>query len=48
MIDEWEKDYKAMQVNMFYNESSIPFNELINRISILKDRINQLNFEWKN
>lgn len=48
MIGEWEKDYKAMQVSMFYNESSIPFNELINRISILKDRINQLNFEWKN
>ncbi|MDP3912172.1 MAG: nucleotidyl transferase AbiEii/AbiGii toxin family protein [Bacteroidota bacterium] len=41
VIEEWEKDYKIMQVNMFYNPS-LPFNELMDRIKELNLRINKL------
>jgi hypothetical protein len=41
IIGEWEKDYKIMQVNMFYNPS-LPFNELMDRIKELNLRINRL------
>jgi len=41
VIGEWEKDYKIMQDNMFYNPS-LPFNVLMDRIKVLNQRINKL------
>lgn len=37
----WEKDYKSMRDNMIYGES-LPFNELISRISELETRIHNI------
>ena len=39
IIGEWEKDYVAMQQSMLYNPS-LPFDKLIERIKILKERVN--------
>ncbi|MCA1760640.1 MAG: nucleotidyl transferase AbiEii/AbiGii toxin family protein, partial [Bacteroidales bacterium] len=44
VIGEWKKDYKIMQVNMFYNPS-LPFNELMDRMKELNNRINSLTNE---
>lgn len=41
IIGEWEKDYVAMQESMLY-KPSLPFDKLIDRLYILKARINQL------
>jgi predicted nucleotidyltransferase component of viral defense system len=41
IIGAWEKDYQAMQESMLYNPS-LPFNKLIDRMSELKTRINNL------
>jgi predicted nucleotidyltransferase component of viral defense system len=41
VIDAWEKDYQAMQESMLYNPS-LPFDKLIERITELKVRINNL------
>ena len=41
IIDEWKKDYVAMQESMFYHPS-LPFNKLIDRIRELKTRINRM------
>lgn len=43
-IGTWEKDYKEMQQNMFYNES-LAFDDLMKRINELKMRINKLNMD---
>lgn len=41
IIEDWEKDYQAMQESMLYNPS-LPFNKLIERMQELKSRINNL------
>jgi hypothetical protein len=43
IIDAWEKDYKAMQESMLFNPS-LPFSDLIDRLLILKSRVNNINF----
>ena len=41
ILGDWEKDYVEMQQSMFYNPS-LPFDKLIERISELKKRVNNL------
>ena len=41
MIDAWKKDYEQMQQSMIYRES-LPFDKLMERINILKSRINKM------
>ena len=41
IIDQWAKDYMVMRATMFYGRS-LPFSELIERVSELKGRINEL------
>lgn len=41
IIGEWEKDYVAMQQSMLYNPS-LSFDKLIERMQILKERINSI------
>jgi predicted nucleotidyltransferase component of viral defense system len=41
LMDAWRKDYEQMQQSMIYRES-LPFDKLLQRITLLKDRINQL------
>lgn len=43
-IKEWGNDYRSMQESMIYGES-VSFKELIDRMSELMKRINQLEFE---
>lgn len=42
LFDAWKKDYEQMQQNMIYGKS-LPFKSLLDRIILLKDRINHLN-----
>jgi hypothetical protein len=42
ILEAWEKDYKTMQGNMLY-KPSLPFDQLIIRLTGLKARINKLN-----
>lgn len=44
IIGEWEKDYKTMQESMLYNPS-LPFAQLIDRMKVLKERINSIAVE---
>ena len=41
MIQEWKKDYEQMQQSMIYRES-LSFDKLIERLKILRSRINQM------
>lgn len=41
IIEEWKKDYKQMQESMIYKES-LPFDKLVERLEVLKKRINKL------
>jgi hypothetical protein len=41
VIDRWKTDYETMQSTMIYGKS-LPFNELIDRIKQLNNRINQI------
>lgn len=41
IIEEWERDYVQMQQTMFHN-STLPFAELIHRITILRERVNSI------
>ncbi len=43
LTEEWKKDYNQMRGNMIYKES-LTFEELIERIKILKTRIKQIKF----
>jgi hypothetical protein len=43
ILEEWRKDYRQMQESMIYKES-LPFDKLLERITILKNRINLLKF----
>lgn len=43
ILGDWEKDYKEMQEAMIYGKS-IPFEQLIERIKELKQRINNINW----
>lgn len=38
IIEQWKDDYENMQLNMIYGES-VPFNELVNNLKDLNDRI---------
>lgn len=38
-LDDWKKDYAAMQESMFYGES-LPFDELLEKLKGLQERIN--------
>lgn len=40
-IDAWKKDYELMRQSMIYTES-LPFDKLLERIILLKNRINKL------
>lgn len=42
-LKAWEKDYREMQESMIYKES-LDFDKLVERITVLKKKINQLNF----
>jgi Nucleotidyl transferase AbiEii toxin, Type IV TA system len=42
LMAAWKKDYEQMQQSMIYRES-LPFDKLLKRITLLKDRINELN-----
>lgn len=42
VIDDWQQDYEAMQNTMIYG-NSLTFNELINRIKQLEERIRKVN-----
>lgn len=44
MLSDWETDYIRMQDNMIYGES-LPFDELIARLTVLQSKINSL--QWK-
>ena len=44
LFDAWKKDYEQMQQNMIYGES-ISFEKLLERILLLKNRINKINIE---
>lgn len=44
IIDKWKEDYEKMQSFMIYG-SSLPFNELISRITQLNDKFKQLDFK---
>ncbi len=41
LLDAWAKDYQQMRENMIYGES-LSFEELIDRLTKLQDRINQI------
>lgn len=41
MIQEWKKDYEQMQQSMIYRES-LSFDKLMERLKILRSRINQM------
>jgi hypothetical protein len=41
IIEEWRKDYKQMQESMIYKES-LSFDKLVERLEVLKKRINKL------
>lgn len=43
ILGDWEKDYKAMQEAMIYGES-LPFEQLIERMKELKQRINGIHW----
>jgi Nucleotidyl transferase AbiEii toxin, Type IV TA system len=43
IINAWAKDYKEMQENML-RQDSLPFDQLIARIMLLKKRINELQY----
>ena len=43
VISNWKNDYKKMQQDMIYGDSS-PFEKLIEQIKKLKEKINQA--EW--
>ncbi|GAO30692.1 nucleotidyl transferase AbiEii/AbiGii toxin family protein [Geofilum rubicundum] len=47
ILGDWEKDYKAMQEAMIFGES-LPFEQLIERIKELKQRINGINWDQAN
>lgn len=42
-IKAWEQDYKNMQESMIYGDS-LPFDQLLERMKELMDRINGLDF----
>lgn len=41
VVKNWKKDYETMQESMFYGET-ISFDQLINRITELNNRVNQM------
>ncbi len=41
LLGEWKKDYEQMQESMIYKDS-LPFEKLMDRITELKTRINEL------
>ncbi len=43
LIEEWRKDYEQMQESMI-NTESLSFDKMLERINILKSRINKLRF----
>lgn len=43
IMEEWKKDYRQMQESMIYKES-LPFDKILERITILKNRINLIRF----
>lgn len=43
IIGAWEQDYKAMQESMLFNPS-LSFEQLLERIKTLKERINATRF----
>jgi hypothetical protein len=43
IISQWQQDYEAMRETMIYGES-LSFNELINKIKMLNERINRM--DW--
>jgi hypothetical protein len=43
LSDAWRKDYEQMRETMIYKES-LPFDKLIERIKVLKEKINSINY----
>ncbi|MEQ3031703.1 nucleotidyl transferase AbiEii/AbiGii toxin family protein [Alistipes indistinctus] len=43
VIDLWRKDYEAMQATMIYGDS-LPFDKLIEKIQLLNDNINSMEY----
>lgn len=46
IIEQWKDDYENMRMHMIYGKS-VPFEELVNKLKELNDRINQISQEWK-
>lgn len=45
VIEQWKNDYENMRMHMIYGES-VPFEELVNKLKELNDRIKQMSKEW--
>lgn len=41
VMNEWEVDYKAMQIDMIYGESK-PFKKIIERLTLLQERFRKV------
>ena len=46
IIEQWKDDYENMRMHMIYSKS-VPFEELVNKLKELNDRIKQISQEWK-
>lgn len=46
IIEQWKDDYENMRMHMIYGKS-VPFEELVNKLKELNDRIKQISQEWK-
>jgi hypothetical protein len=47
VIDEWKKDYNTMIEQMIYEENPYSFEEIINALLQLKEKINALDWKFK-
>ncbi len=45
VIDAWKEDYKTMLEQMIYEENKPSFEEIIKKLTVLKEKINAL--DWK-
>ena len=47
VINDWKQDYETMQNTMIYGDS-LNFNNLINKIKLLQERIRKTNTDYIN
>ncbi|MFN8343955.1 MAG: hypothetical protein U0X91_03070 [Spirosomataceae bacterium] len=46
MMEAWKEDYKKMQKEMIYEESAPSFEELINTLNQIKEKLRALEWEF--